>query len=118
MLTVVLCLLLISLATFAVTYELRYTDGPFDAFWNLRRAFGIQVQLDDKQESEEYADSGTGFFGSLMVCWWCLSTWVSAFWTGIAVVLLGLSILYAPFVWFGAVTISGMIKRYIDGKIH
>ena len=114
-----LILIEIALATFAVTYLIRYTDGPFDIFWKLRRLVGIEWDYKSgTDEIEEWAGDDTGFFGSLIVCWWCLSTWVSAFWTILAVLLLGLSLAEAPFFWFGAVALAGLLKRYLNGAIH
>lgn len=43
-----LILIEIALATFAVTYILKFTDGPWDVFWKFRRWVGIQWQFDDK----------------------------------------------------------------------
>lgn len=110
-----LILIEIALATFAVAYLIRYTDGPFDVLWEFRRKIGMEWGYDEKQEIVEYAEDGAGFLASLVSCWWCLSTWISAFWTALAVLLLGLSLTEAPFFWFGAITLSGIIKKVLDG---
>lgn len=104
----------IALATFAVTYVLKFTDGPWDAFWYFRRWIGIQWQFDGDQEIEEYLDEDAGFWANLVQCWWCLSTWVALGWTILAVVLLGLSLAEAPFYWFASVALAGLVKKVVD----
>lgn len=111
-------LLIVSLATFASTYLMKYTDGPLDMFWKLRRKIGIQIDYAEISTGDEYIDADAGFLASLVYCWWCFSTWNAAFWTFAAVVLLKLPLAESPFIWFGAITIAGVIKRIIDGKIH
>lgn len=109
----ILMLIVIALATFAATYEIRDTDGPFDIFYNLRRKLNI---VHDGYEDIEYADEQTGFWGSLVACWWCLSTWVSAFWTLLALALSKLSLTDAPFVWFASITLAGLVWKVIERK--
>lgn len=64
-------LLTVGLATFAVTFLLKYIDGPFDVFAKLRQLLGPNL----------------GFFGKLFDCFWCLG-----FWIGIVMLLLYISI--------------------------
>lgn len=109
----ILTLIVIALATFSATYEIRYTDGPFDVFYKLRRKLNIVY---DAIDDTEYADEYTGFFGSLVACWWCLSTWVSAFWTLLALALSKLSLTDAPFIWFAAITLAGLVWKVIERK--
>jgi len=86
-------------------------------FYKIRRKIGIQLDLNEKQEFEEYVDSDSGFLASLVNCWWCFSTWIALFWTILAVCLLGLSLAEAPFIWFGAIAIAGVIEKVLDGTI-
>lgn len=51
--------LLITLAVWRLTHLLAKEDGPFDLVWRLRRK------------------AGTGFFGSLLDCFYCVSVWVA-----------------------------------------
>ena len=48
-----------SLAVWRVTHLLAKEDGPFDVIYLLRKK------------------AGTGFFGSLLDCFYCVSIWVS-----------------------------------------
>ena len=49
-----------ALATWRVTHLIAYEDGPWDVIARVRRL------------------AGSGFFGKLMDCFYCLSLWVSA----------------------------------------
>jgi len=53
-------LVLAALATWRVTHLIAYEDGPWDVISRLRNI------------------AGSGFWGKLMDCFYCLSLWVSA----------------------------------------
>ena len=97
--------LVIGAATFAVTYLLRYTTGPFDIFSKFRNAVGIHTVVHEKgtpgaYEVEEVADK---FFAKLVSCWWCLSTWVA---------LLLVIVCRAPIiVWPAAIGVAAVLCR-------
>jgi len=52
-------LLIVGFAAFAVTYLLRYVNGPFNLFYILREFIDIYV-----------------FLSQLFSCFWCLGFWV------------------------------------------
>ena len=55
------------LAAWRLTHLLQAEDGPFDIIWYIRKK------------------AGTGFFGSLLDCFYCVSIWVAvpfAIWLG------------------------------------
>lgn len=71
-------IVIIAIASYTITYMIRYTDGPFDAFKKLRTISGVMYDLVyiDSYETvvETIADT---YSAKLISCFWCLCTWVS-----------------------------------------
>jgi len=105
--------LVLGLASFGLTYLLRYQDGPCDLFRKLRGADGIRyvpvVDYSEKVVSYIEEVPNDGFFGKLMGCHWCLGTWVSAVMTVAVVALMGGSMVVMPFYWLASVGITGVL---------
>lgn len=73
-------LLIQGLAVFSITFIIRYTDGPFDAFKKLRDVVGIYDE--PMYEGEVYIGvvevvEGDKFLAKLLSCYWCVSVWMS-----------------------------------------
>jgi hypothetical protein len=106
------------LCVWACTYMVRYTDGPFDIFWELRRKLNISWYANEDTDGfTEYADEDTGFFGSLVTCWICLSFWFSVVWGIVAVAFFFLPPMFLPVFCFASVTICAGIQRSIHGSL-
>jgi len=106
----------ISLFTYAFTYMLKYTDGPFDVFWRIRKSFGTEKLEEYDPVTDEYyfisEEFPDNFFGRLFNCWWCLSTWVSIF--GVILYVAGL---YPILYWLSAVAISYIAHKYFTEEV-
>jgi len=97
-------LLKFSLATFGITYIIRYTDGPFDIIAVFRVWMGIKKVHTGIDEFFE--DISDGFFAKLFSCFWCVSTWVS----------LLLILIFNGFdfvLWFACIGFSGFMHEII-----
>lgn len=102
----------IGIATFGIVYMVKFTDGPFDLFFKLRRFLSMGDPYDPEQELPEKLPPVRLFFYQMFDCFWCLSTWVS----------LALLLIYAFAIkdfhwlliiyWFGAVGVSGVLWIY------
>ena len=109
------CLFVVfSLATFAITYLIRYFDGPFDMLVRFRDACGIvRVPVLDTDGCpvdivEEFPTKLAEFVG----CHWCITTWISLV-TSITFVMYRdyqLALL-VPF-WFAFIAVSGLIHDW------
>ena len=97
-------LLKFSLATFGITYLIRYTDGPFNIFIVFRLWMGIKKIYTGVDEFFE--DIGHGFFAKLFSCFWCISTWVSLL---LVLIFNGLDFV----LWFACIGISGFMHEII-----
>lgn len=74
--------LLLTLASYAISYNLVNKEGPFDIFKNLRSLMGI-IDVATKGESsygivvvETHRDIENNFLAKLFSCQICLSIWV------------------------------------------
>lgn len=100
----------LGLATFAITYLLRHTNGPFDVFKRLRELAGIvSVPVYDEDSNVVYIveELNGSFISKLYSCVWCTGTWVA------------LTLMIAPdfiVTWFAALGIAGLLHEIINGK--
>jgi hypothetical protein len=78
-----------ALATWRVTHLIVYEDGPWDVIARLRRL------------------AGSGFFGKLMDCFYCLSLWISA----VAAVALAPRIREGIFLWLAISGAACLLNR-------
>lgn len=72
--------LLLMLAVFRITLMLTREAGPGHVFERLRVRLGVAYDA----YSAPYA---TGFWSQLLLCPWCLSVWVAAFYLGATLLL-------------------------------
>lgn len=106
----------VGLSTFTIVFLLKYTDGPFDIFYRLRKLSGLVVPIignsGDVVDYVEDEDPDT-FFALLFKCFWCLSTWV-AFFLAIAYILVtGMTMWIFPFLWLSSVGVSGILLELV-----
>ena len=106
-------MIIIGLATFAITYVLRYTSGPFDVFERLREWAGItSVPVYNEGMEVVYIveEIGDTYISKLYSCVWCTGTWVA----------LALTLHYMPdewfLTWFAALGVAGILHEIINGK--
>src|SRR6266446_4516296 len=78
-----------ALATWRVTHLIVYEDGPWDVIARLRTR------------------AGSGFFGKLMDCFYCLSLWVSA----VAAVALAPRIIEGILLWLAISGAACLLDR-------
>jgi hypothetical protein len=111
---------LLGLSSFAITYILKYTRGPFEIFERFRIFIGLEipvisydvvgkVNFEDLKED----DNPDKFFAKLFGCHWCLTTWVSLFLSVLYYLVLGNDVATFLFVWFASIGISGIIFEVI-----
>lgn len=92
-------------ATFAITYMIRFTDGPGDIFLRFRKLVGF-TYIDRGDEIVEVVDDK--FLPKLVECFWCFGTWIA-----LCVVLLNT---FVPFIvqWFAIIGIAGAVYMWLD----
>jgi len=100
--------ILIGLATFAITYLVQCTDGPFNIFNKFRLIAGIRTETYNKGTPGEYAIEVVDdkFFAKLVSCWWCMSTWVA--------LVLTLVTLSHPVAWPAAIGLAGLMHKIVE----
>lgn len=104
--------ILVTFATYAATYLLRYTYGPFDVFLRIRRIAGINsfpLYDDDGNQVDIIEEVKSTYLAKLFDCWWCLSTWIALAW-----------MLFTPLrgwdffiVWFASIGLAGFLQETI-----
>jgi len=115
---VILDVLVLSLAVFAITYLLRYMEGPFDVFLRFRMACGIVYKpiLDNDGLEvdiiEEVVTRQFPMIARLVYCYWCLTTWVSFIVFLVYTATSGV-IMWFPVLWLAGIAISGLLHKYI-----
>ncbi len=108
----------VGLFTFGICYLVRYTDGPLNMFARFRGKLGIRSLsvLDNNGNITDYIEeSDDSFFAKLISCFWCFSTWISFAGTIIYFFIGHYTLLAFPFIWFGAVGISGTVHKFVEG---
>jgi len=113
---------ILSLATFGLTYLVSETEGPWSIFFRLSD-FLRQVK---HNEDSGYIDAGeevyitrslevneTGFFYKLYDCFWCFSTWTAIIVVGLYWLIMGNQIGSFPFAVLGAVGVSGFLYEML-----
>lgn len=115
--------ILVGLASFGLTYMVRYSSGPFNIFYWILSLAGIARYpvLDGDGNIVNYIEeieTPNRFITKLVSCFWCLTTWISGL----------LTILYIfaypntywslwLLIWFGSIGLSGWLyERIPDGK--
>lgn len=71
-----MALFYLPLATFGLTWIIRFTDGPFHIFRRFRERVGIKYEPcynDAGQEVDLIEEIPRGYFSELVGCFWCLS---------------------------------------------
>lgn len=101
MMEIVVGIVICGLCTYAATTMLMFTDGPFNIFYRIRLLAGL-----DTNDIAEYQDS---FFGNMLLCYWCTTTWVSLFTVAGYILLVGMSGVIFPFMWFASIGVSGYL---------
>ena len=103
---------ILSLAIFAVTYLIRYFEGPFGILLKLRKLCGLEYapvlgsdgeQVSIIEEPIDYTNSLARFMG----CHWCITTWV-------ALVIMLLNVGFVPdlmYYWLASVAVSGVLHN-------
>ena len=105
----IVSLVMCSAGAFGATWLLRYSDGPWDLFFRLRKLAGLYLP--------EYSPTGEvtawiendepfGFWAKLVGCFWCLTTWVSLFFALGYILLANLEWWLLFHLWLGTVGIS------------
>lgn len=109
--------LIVSIATFGITYIVRYTKGPFDTFIIIRRKVSLEMPVyDETGQIVEWIENPEpdAFFGKLISCFWCLSTWV-AFVLTVTYILLDVYVIkFSLFIWFFSVGLSGFLHDLLQ----
>lgn len=104
------------LASFAVTYMIKYTDGPFNIFQKFRFWIGLDIPvvlIHDEIVYEEDRDSNR-LFAKVVKCFWCFTTWISAAFV-IGYIFIGYNVLQSfPFLWFASIAVSGVIYELLN----
>lgn len=102
--------LVVGLASFAISYILRYTDGPWEVFYRMRSRIGVvydpMLQMDVVEVE---------WVGAYMVaCFWCFTTWVSLFVAILyALAVQRMEMVETIFLWLATVGVSGFLKDII-----
>ena len=100
-------LIITGLATFGITYLLVYTDGPKDIIKSLRMRAGIKyIYLEN---GEEVYIPPTTFFGKLLICHWCIGTWIAILTSVLFTLLFGWDMKSIIYLIPGALGISGFL---------
>jgi len=107
---------IVGLCSFAITYMLKYTDGPFDAFAKLRVLVGLELPVIEDGIVTAYLETeGYGnFFAKLFACFWCLTTWICLFVVIGYILLVYNNVKAFPFLWFGGVGLSGFLHGLLE----
>ena len=84
----------VGLVSFIITFFLTENfDGPFNLLKKIR----------------DWATSICPHF----VCHWCLGTYISIICTVVYIIVLGLPVVYVPFVWLASLAISGITHEIV-----
>lgn len=101
-----------SLAAFAITYLMVYFNGPFDVLWRFRKLCGVRripiLGTDGKPVG--IIEEATGKLSELVLCHWCMTTWVSLIVTTISI--RGFDVLW----WFACLAVSGLLHDF-NGRL-
>lgn len=65
---------LLTLSIAGLIFLVRYTDGPWDIFFNFRIWIGIYNLIGN--DGKMYESTEDKFFAKLISCPWCFATWV------------------------------------------
>ena len=100
-------LIILGLATWRLTSLIVNEDGPFELLLRLRYVLGVRYD----EHSEVY---GTNVIAKALMCVWCASLWVAAFWAVLFLIYPKIGTIIAlPFA-LSAVAI--MIERLVNGS--
>jgi hypothetical protein len=109
---------LCGLSTAAIVFLLKYTDGPFDIFYRLRKASGMIIPLYDTLNISivGYAedDDPERFWALWFRCFWCMSTWIAFFVSIAYILLMRMPVALFPFLWFASIGVSGLLLELLN----
>lgn len=114
-------IVVVGLASFYVTYTVRYLEGPFGAYHRILSWLGIHrvPVLDDIEHVVDYVEeyeNMDSFITKLVRCFWCLTTWICLAFTVIYGLLVAMSVEQLFLVWLASAGLSGwLFERVPDG---
>ena len=100
-----------SLAAFAITYLIVYFDGPFDVLWRFRKLCGVHRTpvLGTDGQRVGIIEEATDKLSKMILCHWCVTTWVSLVVTTISIGRF--DVLW----WFASLAVSGLLHDFNGG---
>jgi hypothetical protein len=101
----------LTLSVFGFTYLLRWLDGPFHILKRFRMLVGIRYVLEGSEEVEEVPEDNQ--LAKLVACFWCLSTWVSIFFSLAYILMYRGTVVDWFFCTFACVAVSGMLNEIV-----
>jgi hypothetical protein len=91
------------LATYALAYIIKYTDGPFKLIVKFRVWIGVA--------GDDIIGRHT-LFNEVLACWRCFTVWVALFWASYAAIFGFIPAALCPVVIFAAWAIAQIIMEY------
>lgn len=101
--------IVIGLATFALTFLLKDTAGPFDIFSSVRERLTLEHQVRAEGAPAYHTEPVHPFWFNWYACFWCMSTWTSAGLSLLYVIAFGLPWFAWFFIWLAAIALAGTI---------
>jgi hypothetical protein len=111
--------IVVGLASFYITYTVRYLEGPFGLHHKVLSLIGvIQPVYDNDNDVVSYVEvEPDRFITKLVSCFWCVTTWVCLAVTVVYGLCCSLSTGQLAFVWLASSGLSGYLhERSLDGE--
>lgn len=107
---------IVGVSNFSIYFIVRHTDGPFDVLHHLRVRLGY-AYLEVYDDFEDLVDiveetPENGFFGMMLDCPWCFSTWYCL------LAFLPLYFQYHFLIVFFSTFVSLALAVDLYGKVH
>lgn len=97
---------------------LRKTDGPFDVFKRLRKAFGVLYHpvLDENGKSVDEIEEvpKDNQLAVLITCPWCSSAWISIPFIAYYAFKYQIPFFFVVYMWFFVIGVSALFNAVID----